>query len=224
MKKLFVLVLLLFAMVSTLPLMAQYGKGTLRLEVPASFDVENYHLASLGKNGLMIFYEGDEINKEGKRKWYFGLFDTLLKQKWLTFVSLTNKLQYLDSQRKGNTILFLFKNSHKVKSDYGFYEIVKYNIINQKFSEITGSLPLKTEVQAFDFYQQIACLGLNLDNNKADLLFINLKTGDVKPYHFDLNRNTRISMLSFDNQKREFIAVVKFFDKKSLTTAINSLF
>ena len=217
MKKLFVPILLLFAVMSALPLMAQNGKGTLRLEVPAHFDVENFHLASLGENGLMIFYEGDEINKEGKRKWYFGLFDTRLKQKWLTFVPLTDKLHYLDSQRRGNTILFLFINSDKVQSDYGFYEIVKYNIVHQKFSEVTGSLPLKTEVKAFDFYQQMACFGLNLDNDKADLLFINLKTGSVKPYHFDPNKNARISMLSFDNQKRAFIAVVKFFDTKSFS-------
>ncbi len=193
---------------------AQEGKGVLRIEVPARLDVQRYHLVPLEKNGVLIFYESNEVNKNGKRKWYFGLFDTKLKQKWLTFLPLTNKLKFVDKKRHGNTLLLLFKNSDKVKSDYGFYELVKYDIATAKFDKIAGTMPLHATIKGFDFHGNSACIGIDLDNNKADLLFLNLITGDVTPYKFDREKNSRIETVTYDKATNRFLAFVKKFNGK----------
>jgi len=83
-----------------------------------------------------------------------------LKQKWLTFLPLTNKLIFAAKKRHGNTLLLLFKNSSKVKSDYGFYELVKYDISTAKFSQITGTMPLNTVIKGFDFHGETASIGI----------------------------------------------------------------
>jgi hypothetical protein len=213
MKKI-IIILTLFTLSFYRQSFAQEAKGVLRIEVPARLDVQRYHLVPLEKNGFLIFYESNEVNKNGKRKWYFGLFDTKLKQKWLTFLPLTNKLMFVEKKRHGNTLLFLFKNSSKIKSDYGFYEIVKYDISTAKFSQITGTMPLNAIIKGFDFYGKTACIGIDLDNDKADLLFLNVNTGDVTPYKFDRDKNVRLEMVTYDGKNNEFLAFAKIFNGK----------
>ncbi len=189
------------------------GKGPIRLEVPALLNVQRYHVLSLGQQGLMVFYESDEVNNERKRKWYFGLFDTLLQQKWLKYLGLTDKLTFVQARQKGNEILFLFQNNELVKSDYGFYELIHYTIAEQNFMKIAGTMPLKTEIAGFDFFGNTACLALNRIDKKADLLFINIKSGDVQPYHIENGENSRIEMLTYLKRKG-FVVIAKLFRNK----------
>ena len=213
MKK-FTIIITVFLILFYVQTSAQEGKGVLRIEVPANLNIQRYHLVPLEKNGFLIFYESNEINKNGKRKWYFGLFDTKLKQKWLTFLPLTNKLIFAAKKRHGNTLLLLFKNSSKVKSDYGFYELVKYDISTAKFSQITGTMPLNTVIKGFDFHGETASIGIDLDDDKADVLFLNINSGNVIPFKFDREKNVHLEMVAYDAVRDEFLVFAKFFKGK----------
>jgi hypothetical protein len=73
------------------PLLVFPQKASLiRLEVPASLESGAFQVETIGKEGVLIFYESNEINEDNLRKWYFGLFDTQLKQVWLKFVPLND--------------------------------------------------------------------------------------------------------------------------------------
>lgn len=153
-----------------------------RVEVPTDIDGERFRVETLDSIGMMIFYESQELNREtSKRKWYFGFFDTNLKQKWLKFVDLSDKIEFIKTVRKGNNVYLLFKNINGERFEYGFYELVKYNILNESFSVISGSIPLNAKVAGFDIIGNTACVALNLKRHASDLVFVNLDSGDVLP-------------------------------------------
>ena len=156
-----------------------------RLEVPSDINIEQFHVETMDDKGMLIFYESREVNKENKRKWYFGLFDTNLKQVWLKFIPLSDKIEFISSKHTDDNIYFLFKNINSERFEYGFYDIVTYDIKKKAFSQISGSIPLKSEVAGFDVIGNTACLALNLKKHETDIVFINIKSGDVVPVHID---------------------------------------
>ncbi len=180
-----------------------------RLEVPSEINVEQFHVEPMSNDGMLIFYESKEVNKEKKRKWYFGLFDTDLKQLWLKFVPLSDKIEFIISMNKNGNVYFLFKNINSERFEFGFYEIVTYNIRKQSFSRISGSIPLKSEVAGFDIIGDKACIALNLKKHETDLVFINLNNGDVQPVHIDEGVPGYIESLYADIRNNIFYVAIK---------------
>ncbi len=201
-------ILLLIIYVLLVTQMNSQSLQAVRLEVNSDIDAEQFHVSTMGERGMMIFYESRELNREtSKRKWYFGLFDSGLKQKWLKYVDLSDKIEYIDGILKGNTFYFLFKNINSEKSDYGFYEILKYNVFTEKFYVISGSVPLKADVAGFDIIGQTACIALNLKKNACDLVFVNLESGDVNPVN--VNKNVPGLIQSVYASVNTFVIAVK---------------
>ncbi len=119
------------------------------MEVPAALEAGAFHLETLKQDGIMIFYESNEISDAGQRKWYFGLFDTQLNQVWLKFIPLSDGIQYVKSVRNGILIHFLFRSIKSGKSPNDFYEIVTYNTKGEVFSNISGTIPKDAEIKWF---------------------------------------------------------------------------
>ena len=189
-----------------------------RLEVPSDINVEQFHVEPIDNKGLLIFYESREVNKENKRKWYFGLFDTNLKQVWLKFIPLSDKIEFVSSKHTDDKIYFLFKNINSERFEYGFYDIVTYDVKKKAFSQISGSIPLKSEVAGFDVIENTACLALNLKKRETDIVFINLKSGDVLPVHIDEGVQGYIEALHADKERGIFyIAIKQNKDRRYIT-------
>ncbi|HJN06346.1 MAG TPA: hypothetical protein QF480_06995 [Bacteroidales bacterium] len=200
--------LLLFLLISAYSGYTQ-KLDAVRLEVPSDINVEQFHVETLNDKGMLIFYESKEVNKEKLRKWYFGLFDIDLKQLWLKFVPLSDKIEFISSQNKNGNLYFLFKNINRERFEYGFYEIVTYNIKKQSFSRITGSIPLKSEIAGFDIIGNTACIALNLKKHETDLVFVNLNNGDVQPIHVDEGVPGYIEALHADEESNIFYVALK---------------
>ena len=143
------LYILLFILFATPTLQAQKVKPV-RLEVPSSIDVETFVVEQLGEEGVLVFYESNEVSNNSERKWYFGLFDTSLKQIWLKFIPLPDKLEHLVSKRHGNHLYVFFRNLSRGPFESGVYEIVNYNINTGEFGKISGSFPDKAEFAGFE--------------------------------------------------------------------------
>ncbi len=177
---------LLFGMLlaCTLDLSAQSKNSPrlIRLEVPNG-TTENFHLVPMHQNGLLIFYETNKLDTEGKRFWYFALFDAEMRQKWMRPVALSDKLLFVSQKQGNNAVYFVFKNSEKLKKGAGFYDILVYDIKRQAFRNIKGSLPLNTEIKDFAIQANELGLGLNVKGHKADLLLVNTLSGDIKVAH-----------------------------------------
>ena len=180
-----------------------------RLEVPSSIDVETFHVEPVDNRGVLIFYESNEVSNDGLRKWYFGLFNTKMKQEWLKFLPLPDKIEFLMSRRNGNRLHLFFKNTSQGRLTNGFYEIVNYNIVSGEFSKVSGTIPEKVEVSGFEVVGNMGCVALNLRNEDTDLLFVNVNNGDIKPVRIEDGVDSKIESLYVDPGTKMFYAAVK---------------
>ncbi len=179
---------LLFSSTQNLEAQNKNKPHLIRLEVSGG-TTDNFHVVPMGQNGLLIFYETKQLNTKGNRLWYYALFGIHMKQKWLRPVALPDKLFFVNQKQVGNIVYFVFKNSDKLKKGSGYYDILMYNIKSQTFKNIKGSMPLKAEIAGFAVQGKELCLGINLEKNKADLLFINTESGDIRVAHlYDLQQ------------------------------------
>ncbi len=190
------------------------GLLPIRLEVPQNIDAETFHVEPVDNRGVLIFYESNEVNNENLRKWYFGLFNTKMKQEWMKFLPLPDRLEFVTSRRDGNRLHLLFKNTSQVRSSYGYYEIVNYNIVSEAFSKVSGTLPEKVEVAGFEVVGNTACIGLNLRNKDTDLLFVNVNNGDIIPVRLEEEVDSKIQGLHVDQGTKLFYAAVKAIKDK----------
>ncbi|HFB62209.1 MAG TPA: hypothetical protein ENJ69_04430, partial [Bacteroidetes bacterium] len=186
----------------------------IRMEV-ASGNTDNFHMVPMGANGLLVFYETNQLNQEGKRLWYFALFDIHLKQKWLRPVPLTDRLYFVKQKQQSNTVYFLFRNTPKVKKSAGFYDVLVYDIKKQSFRSVQGTMPLKAEIADFAVSGNGLAMGLNLENNKADALFVNTLTGAIKVVHITEPEAVSFDGLFTNPSNGTLVAVVNSTDAKS---------
>jgi len=189
-----------------------------RLEVAGDLDVESYHVELVGEDGVLVFYESNEINEKGKRVWYFGLLNKLLKQEWLKSVPLQSKLEYSTSTKANGKVYFLFKNRDKVSKEYDIYEIVIFNINEQHFTSISGSIPYKSKISGFSILDNTACFGLQMERQKADLAFVDLTTGEIVPVHLNKEEEVLIETIHADKKTKRFYMVAKYFNPVTFFT------
>ena len=200
----------------TLKLLAQ-KKNKLRLirmEV-TSGNTDNFHMVPMGQNGLLVFYETNQINDQGKRLWYFALFDIHLKQKWLRPVPLTDRLYYIKQKQTDGEVYFVFRHSDKLKKGTGYYDILMYNKKEQSFKSIRGSMPLKVQIADFAVQGKMLCMGLNLTDNKADALFVNTATGAINVVHLNELQKVAVDGVFSNNSAGNIVIVANSLDTKS---------
>ncbi len=200
---------LLFILLSFTSLLASQSLDAVRIEVPTDIDAEAFKVEPIGEDGMLVFYASNEIDNENRRNWYFGLFNTTLKQQWLKFVPLTDNIEFITSRHINNEVFFLFKNMGRDRSGSGYYEIVTYDKRKEKFSKITGSIPEKAEYAGFDIIGNTACLALNLRKFATDLVFINLDNGNLNPVSIDEGTPGFIHSVYADRKNRRFYTVMK---------------
>lgn len=220
MKILAQLIFFLFLFNLTDTMQAQNYKPV-RLEVPADINVESFHVEMLGKKGVLIFYESNEVTTENQRKWFFGLFDTGLNQQWLKYIPLTDKLEYVKSSKTEGNLYLLFRNASRGRTEDGAYEVVSFNLLSDAFGKVTGTFPARAEIAGFEAIGNTGCLAINLKQDKSDLLFVDLTTGDISPVHVEQDFDTYIENLHADeNQGRFYVGLKIIKDNRYISDEI----
>lgn len=195
-----------------------------RLEVPSDINVESFHVEVMGKKGVLIFYESNEITSDNQRKWFFGLFNTALKQQWLKFIPLEDKQEFIKAQKADSKLFLLFRNTTRGRTDEGSYEIVSYNMLSNAFSKVTGTFPAKAEIAGFEVIGNTGCLALNIKQQETDLLFIDLTTGDINPVHLLPEDESYVLKLQADkNNKKFYVALKMIKDNRYMSDGIIKL-
>ena len=180
-----------------------------RLEVPSDINVESFHVEVLGEKGVLIFYESNEITNDNQRKWFFGLFNTTLKQQWLKFIPLADKLEFIESKQSDNKLRLLFRNITRGRSEEGTYEIVNYDLLSGTFKKVTGTFPAKAKIAGFEAIGNTGCIAINIKQQKTDLVFVDLTSGEINPVHVMQDYESYIVKLQADRKNRKFYVALK---------------
>lgn len=178
MKTSFLILFICFLGVFTNSLKIQ-SYAPVRMELSARMEAPSYHVESMGENGLILFYESNEINELQKRKWYFSLIDTTLTEKWVQTVPLTDGMTYHSSGKNNEKYVMLFSADSKAKIQSVNYEIITYDNLQQQFNLIGGTIPEKAEIAGFASNGNTALMAINLPKLKSDFLFFDLKKGSI---------------------------------------------
>jgi len=142
----------------------------IRVELSANIDFPSYHIESLGKKGLLLFYESQEVSDNQKRKWYFSLLDTTLTEKWVQIVPLTDGMMFQSSGKNEDRVAMLFTYNGKTKDHPIDYEVITFSYPQQQFNLIGGSLPEKASIAGFTSNGNSALMAINLPKSKSDFL------------------------------------------------------
>ncbi len=139
MKK--ITVLLLFMVLASFSF-AQSGNTPFRLELEAPESVFPYEIISLGKKGLIVYYESEIISRN-TAKWSFVHFDVFFKRSWKKDFYLQRDLEpvrvYNDSMNIG--VLFNYQGKKKVTFPN---QLVKLNILDTSSFAHTIEIPENT--------------------------------------------------------------------------------
>lgn len=212
-KKLYITVFVFCVCISWFNILKAQDYEPIRIEFPAQIDAKNYHFENLGSEGILLFYESNEINKEDKkRKWYFSLLDSTLAAQRISFLSLTDGLAFQKSSISDNiqALFFMSQNEKNEKN----YEIVWRDNNTQQFNILGGKLAAKSKIVSFELLNSNLVIGINLPDGKADILVYNLSDGSMKVPHLNFSNPIIIKSIQSIKKNRKFVASLREYKSK----------
>jgi hypothetical protein len=183
-----------------------------RLELPAQIDVPAYNYEVLSEKGLLIFYESTELDEEGKRKWYFSLLDTNLREVWMQYVPLTDGLAHHSVSKSSGQMIFLFVTPEAKKVSQPVYEMLLLNLETNSFHLMGGSIPEKASVKGMSMIGNYVLLAINLQRYESDLLIYNTDNNSLKSIKHGIEGQSVIQFVAGDVENSRFLLALKRFE------------
>ena len=81
----------------------------LRLELPTAQDADDYHFALMGKEGLVVFYEGMQLN-EDSTEWVIMRYDTNLQKQYFFNIILPPQASFRQSCYSQGKLYLLYQD------------------------------------------------------------------------------------------------------------------
>lgn len=187
-----------------------------RLELPARIDQPAYYYETLGKNGVLVFYESTEM-VEGRRKWFFSLIDTSLREKWLQYVLLTDGLAHLASHTDPSQVVLFFGQSEGKRQSQNTYELLRIDLGTGVIVKFTGQLPDKADLSSMAAVGQDVLLGLNLPGYRADLLRFSMSDGSMQSLPVAGGGQAWIQEIKTREGAGTFFLAIRKFERNRLT-------
>lgn len=201
-----VFLLLLSALDATSQMMAPA-----RIEINSRIDLPVYDTQVLGENGLLYFYETSETTDDGRRKWFFALYDTAFREQWQQNVAVSDGYQLKTAKTEGSVAFFLFLSQGRNKRIEGF-EVVRFDGASGSFRLFGGTLPEKTTYAGFATLNNAVLLGINLPRNQADILLFDLQTHELRSLGHGLAGQTVIQTVAASPLRNEWMIGIKRFE------------
>jgi hypothetical protein len=182
-----------------------------RLELPARIDVPAYHIEVLGEKGLLVYYESTELDEEGKRRWYFSLLDTNLREVWLQYVALTDGLAYHSAHSQDGKTVFLFVSPDGKRSP-SIYEILQLHHSSAAFRLMGGTLPEKAEIKGMAALGHQLMMAVNLPKYTTDLLLFDMEQNQLQSIGHGQQGQSVVQYINASLQCNCFVVALKLFD------------
>lgn len=182
-----------------------------RLELPARIDVPAYQIEVLDENGLLVYYESTEMDEDGKRRWYFSLLDTNLREVWMQHVALTDGLIFQSAHSQEGTTVFLFV-SPDGKRNPGIYEILYLHHSSAGFWLMGGTLPEKAQIKGMAALGHQLMIAINLPKYTTDLLLLNIEQNQLRSISHDQQGQSIVQYITASPQCNCFVVALKLFD------------
>ncbi len=180
----------------------------MRVEIPAKSLNKTHHVELMGTDGVMVFFESNELSEAGERKWYFYMYSTNLEEKWIRYVLLKDGLSFDKTVRSGTKNYMLFSSKEQKKSQESAFQMIIYEINTEKFNLLGAPLQPDSQIKAFEILRNQALIFAQRQD-EIEIITINLSSAQVSAKSSGIEGKANIQ-LSFANQsKGEVILSVK---------------
>jgi hypothetical protein len=196
----------------------------MRIELPARTDTRVYHLEPLKDKGLLLFYESNEINEKGNRKWYFNLYDTLFNERWLQFVALTDGMVFEQKRTTGEKVFLLFSIRNTKSAEQRGFQLLVYDINKESFNLMSGSLPEKAEIAGFEAGSQNALIAVKLPKYELEILMLSLGNGSLKTFSLHAEKQVILQQTAYDQPTGMFLVAAKLYQGNSFDSDLFIVF
>ncbi len=181
----------------------------LRIEYNASSDNETYRVVPCGSLGIVLFYKSVEKDENGKPKWYFTYYDHNLQVNWTKSVPLEEEIDFSLSDLGGDTLSLFFQASPKTKDPSVIFRILRIALPNGNLILNNGDMPAGASANQFRVVHQTAFATMQIHNAEAQLMVVNLPTGDIAFYPVTGASQTGFVTLVIDPQSLALTGIVR---------------
>ncbi len=182
-----------------------------RTEIPARIDAPGYYKLLLGERGMLHYYESTDFNEDGKRKWFFSLYDTGFREQWTQSLGLMDGYGLAGSVVTSKYAFMLFSTNTSRKSNQRGYELLRFDAGSGTFQLMGSLLPEKAEIQGFTALLNLAFIGVNLPDYQSDLLMINMDQLITTSLSHGISGQNIIQAVQADEKSGKFIVGFKRF-------------
>jgi hypothetical protein len=149
----------------------------LRLEIPAVSDNETYRIIPCASDGILLFYRSNETSGDNKVKWYFTFYDKNLQPVWTKPVPLIAGLDYAGCDPGNDTLSLFFQTPETDKNIVPVFHVLRVLLKKSAFILNNGALPVHGSMAVFCVDKQQCFAGINVRNEQAQLMMLDLPTG-----------------------------------------------
>lgn len=169
----------------------------LRIEIPATSDKETYRIIPCSSDGFLLFYKSTEAAGENKVRWYFTMYDKNLQQSWVKSVPLSTAVEYENVYQSPDTLALFFQSPEPDRTTPAVFQVLRVILARGTFILNNGVLPLQASMAVFSVVKQTCFAGLNMKDDQAQLMILDLPTG--KQDFITIGGGTQTSFVAIDS-------------------------
>lgn len=191
MRKIIVIVFLLFIVAHMLPAWAQ---KPLRIEIAAKEDTDPFNLVNCGGLGAFVFFPTSQEVGKDSIVWSFYMFDKNLQEKWNNGIGIGRNYIFAGSlfKQKTSTVYLLFQDGRKKE---GVNAVVfTVDLSGAIVKEIKGQLTALANIEHFEVAENNAFISLETNKGDIDLCRMSLKTAEIA--HFNIPEKDKSVILN----------------------------
>ncbi|MBP5709384.1 MAG: hypothetical protein J6W84_00180 [Bacteroidales bacterium] len=208
---------LFFCLLFPTLIFAQYDYP-LRIEIPTAKDSEDYSFKSLGKDGCMVIYEGNAINKDSVA-WLFMHYDTNLIKVKNAIVPLPQNVHVAAIFNNSPELYVLLQtDANKKQLTKSFLATINYRTYKSDFQEIKGFSNTGVFQISVNGEHLIICTS---EKTHENIFFYNLKENILNKLYFNNAEIYSVEFVERDSIKQPaelLLGLILKYEKYSVLT------
>jgi len=195
-----------------------------RIEIPATPETGTYEIATLGKEGFVLFFKSNEPLNDSMVKWYFAKYDENIRQLWVKSIPVPGAMEFVSKLASADTLTFLFHAKAKTRNLYYSHFILRLLTRDNRFSGKFTRVPDDVDFRGFQVLGRNAYLCFDQKNKPSHVQIIDLLSGVVTDHQVGQGNTSSILSITADTMNgRLLVSMKKQFSRGTYENYIDIL-
>jgi hypothetical protein len=169
---------------------------------------------------MVLFYQSLEKGDGNTVKWYFARYDKNLQQVWVKSVPVLSELTFTSTYHTRDTVCLAFQAKEATKNQEVNFQLLRITLLRGGLILNNGKSPENTDISFMNVSGNTAIFGLNREGSFAQMLFMDLPTGETKNLPLGEEVPTRLEYMETDQQT----SMIRCIVRKQISKRYSELF